>query len=133
MPEEIYPQDVLFRRVFANLHIVKTENNRISSAAFKKRNKHPDPECSVYVGRLLSNPDEPMLTAKGGQVLVEFPASLPLSLDIAITHDPILFQPAQPHIPAQPGHAIIALQTTQQCSRIAAGCKIVPGNRGRIE
>lgn len=70
-----------------------------------------------------------MWTARGGQVLVAFPAAVPLNLGVAVTHDPIPFDPQQPDVPAQPGHAFMALETNQQCIELAAASRIV--SRGR--
>ena len=125
MPEEIVHQDVLFRRVFLKLHIVARDNNRVSSAAFKMKNKQPNPECSVYVQRLMASPEEPMFTAKGGQGVVALSAAVPLNLGIAVIHDPVPFDPGRPEVPAQPGHAVMLMKTKEQCARLAAACVLV--------
>jgi hypothetical protein len=123
MPDEIFHHDVLYRRIFLN-HIVTRENNRISSAAFKK-GKKPDPDCSVYVERLMSDSTEPMWTAVGGQVLIQLSASEPIDRGILVKHDPISVDPQHPHIPAQTGHAIMVIETKVQCDELASVSSLV--------
>lgn len=124
MPEEIMRQDVLYRRIFRS-YIVTHENNRISSAAFKKDGKKPDPECSVYVERLVSDPAEPMWSAARNQVLVQLSASEPLSRNIPVTHDPVPADSQRPETPPQPGHAIMGITTKSQCGELAEVSRLV--------
>jgi hypothetical protein len=83
---DIEDSDGLFRRI-VGWHV--KPDGKISSKAFTKPNKKPDPEISVDLARLCNSAEE--TCSRGGCVgfgVVSLFAELPRSLDLGVRHDP---------------------------------------------
>jgi hypothetical protein len=106
---EIADDDELFRRVLP--YFIKA-NNRVSSAAFKKRNKQPDNEISVELGRLSSPVECAQRYGPRGFRVIALTAGSARSLSFEVRHDPL--EDCYPHA------LIVGENDADRCEQLAA-------------
>lgn len=113
MPEEIYDDDGLYRRLAR--HCVKPDGT-ISSTAFMTNN-HPDDEISVHLARMITPVEVLRVANRPSFGVGELFASAPRRLGFSVAHAPT---------GVDRSHSVIAGQNTiMKCRELAAATSVV--------